>query len=127
MIREEGLANVFKRHSKLADATRSACKALGLELLAKDSPSDAVTAVKAPEGTDAGQIIKKMKGKYGMIIAGGQEHLKGKIFRIAHLGYFDKSDIFSAIAHLEMSLKELGIPVEPGAGIVAAENEFLSD
>lgn len=127
MIREEGLTNVFKRHSKLADAARSACEALGLELLAKDSPSDAVTAVKAPDGTDAGQIIKKMKGKYGMIIAGGQEHLKGKIFRIAHLGYFDKSDIFSAIAHLEMSLKELGIPVELGAGIVAAENVFLSE
>ncbi|MGA1863534.1 MAG: pyridoxal-phosphate-dependent aminotransferase family protein [bacterium] len=127
MIREEGLTNVFKRHSKLAEATRSACEALGLKLLAKDSPSDAVTAVNAPEGTDAGQIIKKMKGKYGMIIAGGQDHLKGKIFRIAHLGYFDKSDIFSAIAHLEMSLQELGIPVKLGAGIMAAENVFLSE
>jgi aspartate aminotransferase-like enzyme len=68
-----------------------------------------------------------MKGKYGMIIAGGQAHLKGKIFRIAHLGYFDKSDIFSAIAHLEISLKELGIPVELGSGIMAAEKIFLAE
>ena len=127
MIREEGLSTLFKRHATLAAATRAGCKALGLELLAEDSPSDAVTAVKAPEGTDATQIVKKMKGKYGMIIAGGQAHLKGKIFRIAHLGYFDKSDIFSAIAHLEISLKELGIPVELGKGIEAAEKVFLSE
>ncbi|MGA1843317.1 MAG: pyridoxal-phosphate-dependent aminotransferase family protein [bacterium] len=127
MIREEGLTNVFKRHATLAAATRAACQALGLELLANDSPSDAVTAVCAPEGTDASQIIKKMKGKYGMIIAGGQEHLKGKIFRIAHLGYFDKCDIFSAVAHLELSLKELGIPAKPGAGIAAAEQVFLAE
>ncbi len=126
IIREEGLTNVFKRHATLAAATRVAVEALGLELLAKDSPSDALTAVKSPDGIDASQIIKKMKGKYGMIIAGGQDHLKGKIFRIAHLGYYDKSDIFSAIAHLEMSLKELGIPVKLGAGVEEAEKIFLS-
>lgn len=127
MIREEGLTNLFKRHATLAAATRAGCQAVGLELLAKDSPSDAVTAVKSPDGTDASQIIKKMKGKYGMIIAGGQAELKGKIFRIAHLGYFDKCDIFSAIAHLEISLKELGLPVKLGAGIAAAEDVFLSE
>lgn len=127
MIREEGLPKVFSRHSTLASATRAACEALGLELLAKDSPSDALTAVRAPEGTDATQIIKKMKGKYGMIIAGGQEHLKGKIFRIAHLGYSDKLDIFSAIAHLEISLKELDLPVKLGAGIEAAEKVFMTE
>ncbi|MGA1789944.1 MAG: pyridoxal-phosphate-dependent aminotransferase family protein [bacterium] len=127
MIREEGLTNLFKRHATLAAATRAGCQAVGLELLAKDSPSDAVTAVKSPDGTDATQIVKKMKGKYGMIIAGGQAELKGKIFRIAHLGYFDKCDIFSAIAHLEISLKELGLPVKLGAGIAAAEDVFLSE
>jgi aspartate aminotransferase-like enzyme len=127
MIKAEGITNVFKRHAKLAAATRAACKAIGLELLAKESPSDAVTSVKAPNNIDATQIIKVMKGKYGMIIAGGQEHLKGKIFRIAHLGYFDKCDIFSAIAHLEISLIELGYPVELGAGIVGAEKVFMAE
>jgi aspartate aminotransferase-like enzyme len=62
-----------------------------------------------------------------MIIAGGQDHLKGKIFRIAHLGYFDKMDIFSAIGHLELSMKELGIPVKLGAGIEAAEKIFMAE
>ena len=127
MIQEEGLKNIFQRHQRLARATRAEVKAIGLELLAPQSPSNAVTAVKAPEGVDAQEIVKKMKGKYGMIIAGGQAHLKGKIFRIAHLGYADLSDTFSAIACLEMSCKELGLPVTLGAGIRAAQEIFLTD
>lgn len=118
-IKEEGLENVFARHQKLALATREAMKALGLELLA-DQPSDAVTAVKAPEGISGGDIVKTLRNKYRMTIAGGQEHLKGKIFRIAHLGYSDQFDVINAVSAVEQTLKSLGYPVELGKGVQKA-------
>ncbi|RMF98312.1 MAG: alanine--glyoxylate aminotransferase family protein [Candidatus Schekmanbacteria bacterium] len=118
-IKEEGLENVFARHQKLALATREAMKALGLELLA-DQPSDAVTAVKAPEGISGGDIVKTLRNKYRMTIAGGQEHLKGKIFRIAHLGYSDQFDVVNAVSAVEQTLKSLGYPVELGKGVQKA-------
>jgi aspartate aminotransferase-like enzyme len=120
MIKEEGLENVFKRHDKLARATRAGAVALGLELFAKN-PSPAVTAIKAPNGIDGGAIVKTLRNKHGITIAGGQSQLKGKIFRIAHLGYFDTYDIVTAISALEMTLHELGYPVKFGVGVQAAE------
>ena len=120
-IQKEGIEKVFQRHHNLAEATRGAMKALGLELLAKDLPSDACTAVLAPAGIDGQQVVKILREKHGMTIAGGQDHLKGKIFRIAHLGYFDKFDIIIAIAGVEMVLKELGAKIELGKGVMIAE------
>ncbi len=121
MIREETLEGVIKRHQKLADATRAGVQALGLELFAPDSPSNAVTAVKAPDGIDGQAIVKKLKDSYGITIAGGQAHAKGKIFRIAHIGYFDPFDIITAIGALEIVLNELGHKVEMGKGVKAAQ------
>ncbi len=118
-MKEEGLENVIARHSKLAEATREAMKALGLELLA-DSPSNAVTAIKAPEGINGGDIVKTLRNKYRMTIAGGQDHLKGKIFRIAHLGYSDQFDVINAVSAVEQTLKSLGHPVELGKGVQKA-------
>ncbi len=120
LIREEGLENVLKRHQILAEATRAAVQAIGLELLA-EKPANALTAVKVPEGIDGNELTKMLKEKYGINFAGGQAQLKGKIFRIAHLGYFDKLDIILAISALEMALSELGYKFELGAGVKAAE------
>jgi aspartate aminotransferase-like enzyme len=121
MFKEEGLENVFKRHEKLAQATREATKALGLELLAPESPSNALTAIKAPEGVDGKKLKKNFEDKFGLIIAGGQSQLKGKIIRIAHIGYFQPLDIIQAVSTLELVLKDMGYPVELGAGVKAAE------
>ncbi|OGP29608.1 MAG: class V aminotransferase, partial [Deltaproteobacteria bacterium GWB2_42_7] len=93
MIKAEGLENVFARHSRLARATRAAIKALGLKLLAPDSPSDASTGAYVPEGVDGGKFVKYLRDDMGVTMAGGQDHLKGKIIRIAHLGYVDNFDI----------------------------------
>jgi serine---pyruvate transaminase len=120
MIKEDGLEKVFKRHARLADATRAAAKALGLELYAPDSPSNAVTAIKAPAGTDGQKIVKILRDKHNITIAGGQSEAKGKIFRIAHMGYLDAYDIIMVISALEMTLKELGVSVEMGKGVKAA-------
>jgi len=125
MLKEEGLENVFKRHEMLARATREAVKALGLELLAPTAPSNALTAIKAPEGVDGKKLKKNFEDQFGLIIAGGQSQLKGKIIRIAHIGYFQSLDIIQAISTLELVLKGLGYPVKLGAGLKVAE-EILS-
>lgn len=126
LLQKEGLENVFKRHERLANATRAAVKALGLELYPKESPSNSVTAVCAPAGIDGQAIYKNLMEKYGITAAGGQDHVKGKIFRIAHLGYADTFDVITAIAGLEMVLKGMGHPVKLGAGVAAAEELLMS-
>jgi serine---pyruvate transaminase len=126
MFKEEGLENVFKRHEKLARATREAATALGLELLAPESPSNALTAIKAPEGVDGKKLKKNFEDKFGLIIAGGQSQLKGKIIRIAHIGYFQPLDIIQAVSALELVLKDMGYPVELGKGVKAAEEILVS-
>lgn len=125
LLQKEGLENVFKRHERLANATRAGVKALGLELYPKESPSNSVTAVCAPQGIDGQAIYKNLREKYGITAAGGQDHVKGKIFRIAHLGYADTFDVITAIAGVEMVLKGLGHPVKLGAGVAAAEELLL--
>ena len=89
-------------------------------------PSNAVTAVCAPEGIDAQKIVKILRDKHNITIAGGQEQAKGKIFRIAHMGYMDTYDIVSVVSAVELTLKELGYPVELGKGVKAAL-EVLSE
>ncbi len=121
LIKEEGIENIIQRHKVLAEATRQAMKALNLELLAPKNPANAVTAVKVPEGLDGAAIMKNLRDKYDVWIAGGQAHLKGKIFRIAHLGYMNQFDIIVGITALEAVLKELGYKFELGAGVKKAE------
>jgi len=127
IIREDGLENTFKRHARLAEATRAAARALGLELFAPESPSNAVTAIKAPAEIDGQKIVKILREKHNITIAGGQGQAKGKIFRIAHMGYLDAYDIIMAIAALEMTLKELGVSVELGKGVKAAAEILEKD
>jgi aspartate aminotransferase-like enzyme len=125
LLQKEGLENVFKRHARLAHATREAVKALGLTMYTKESPSNSVTAVEAPEGIDGQLIYKTLREKYGITGAGGQGKARGKIFRIAHLGYADTFDVITAIAGLEMVLKSLGHPVTLGSGVAKAEEILM--
>jgi len=121
MMQAEGLDNIFARHQRLTAASRAAVKALGLSLFAPDAAaSPAITAV-IPEGVDAEKIRSVMKKRFDIALAGGQDHLKGKIFRIGHLGFVSDRDILAAISSLEATLLELGYEqFSPGAGITAA-------
>ena len=125
MIKEEGLENVFARHNRLARATRAAVKAMNLKPLAPDSPSDATTGVYVPEGVDGGKLVKYLRDEMGITLAGGQDHLKGKILRIAHLGYIDTFDIIVAISSIEMALRKFGYKMEFGKGVAAAQEVLL--
>lgn len=119
MIKEEGLENVYKRSEILANATREGAMALGLKIFSKN-PSPAVTAIYAPEGIDGQAIYKTLWKKYGVTGAGGQDQLKGKIFRLATLGYADKYDVITAVAAIEFTLKDLGYKFQMGAGVAKA-------
>jgi len=119
LIRQEGIENVYKRIEALARATRDGAKALGLTIFAKQ-PSPAVTAIVAPPGLDGQAIYKTLWKKYGVTGAGGQDQLKGKVFRIATLGYAGKYDVITAIAALEFSLRDLGYEFRMGKGVAAA-------
>ncbi|MBN1871123.1 MAG: alanine--glyoxylate aminotransferase family protein [Candidatus Omnitrophica bacterium] len=125
MIKAEGIDNVLARHLRLAEATRDAVENLGLDLFSS-SPSNAVTAVKVPDGVDGQALVKTMRNKYGVTIAGGQGHVKGKIFRIAHLGYMIEFDTLSAISALEIVLKEMGYKFKVGSGVGAALESFTT-
>jgi aspartate aminotransferase-like enzyme len=120
MIRNEGLQHIFRRHERLAVAMRAGVTALGLELFA-ERPSPAVTAVKVPQGVDGGAIVKTLRAKHGVTIAGGQGSMKGKIFRLATMGCADSSDVVVALSALELTLSELGYPIKVGEGIRAAQ------
>ena len=120
MIRSEGLPNIFRRHERLAAAMRAGITALGLELFA-ERPSPAVTAVLVPKGIDGGAILNTLRTRHGVIIAGGQGSMKGKIFRLATMGYADSSDVVVALSALELTLSEVGYPVKLGDGIRAAQ------
>lgn len=118
----EGLPNIINRHAMYRDMVWAAAEALNLDMLApRENASPSVTAVKAPEGIEAGDIIGGMLRDFNVVVAGGQGKLKGKIFRIGHLGYVDGLDLMSGISALEMTLSRLGCPVEIGAGVKAAE------
>jgi aspartate aminotransferase-like enzyme len=120
MMQKEGLESIFSRHLRLTKATRKAMQALGLKLFAADDcASTAVTAV-VPAPVNAEEIRTIMKNKYDIALAGGQDHLKGQIFRIGHLGFVSDRDMLTGIACLEATLTELGFSVESQAGVKAA-------
>lgn len=126
LLQEEGLENAFIRHERLANATRKAVQAIGLEMFTKESPSNAVTAISAPTGFDGQEIYKNLRVKYGITAAGGQGHAKGKIFRIAHLGYAGTFDVITAIAGVEMVLKGMGHPLKLGSGVAVAQELLMA-
>lgn len=120
LIKSIGLEKLIDNHRILGDTTRAGIKALGLELLSK-RPGNILTAIKVPAGVDGIQLVKLMQGKYKAYIAGGQDPYKGKIFRIAHLGYMGGFDVLIALSALEMTLSELGYSFDRGSSIKAAE------
>ena len=125
MLKEEGLENIFARHEMMTKAVRAGLKAIGLKLLVNDEKiaSRAVTPVFPPDGVDADKLRKVIREKYGVVLAGGQEDLKGKLFRIGHLGYIDKLELLAALAALEI---ELGSSVKKGTAVAAAEEVLAS-
>ena len=125
MMKEDGLDKVFSRHHKMAEAVRSAVPALGLELFSPQAGSDVVTAVCLPPGLDGEKLVKTMRDAYGVTIAGGQAELKGKVFRIAHMGFIEEFDVIVGISCLEKVLAQMGHKFTLGSGIKAAEEVFL--
>lgn len=124
-IRQVGRENLVANAALLAEATREAAKAWGLRLFAVASPANALTAISAPEGMDSGVIVKEMRSRFGAIVANGQGSMKGKIFRLAHLGYYDAADLFAVLAALEIVLLKVGHKVELGSGVRAAQEVYL--
>jgi aspartate aminotransferase-like enzyme len=124
-IRSLGRDNLIANAGLLASATRAASQALGLKLFAASSPSDALTAICAPDGMDSGIIIKEFKKNFGATLANGQGEMKGKLLRVAHLGYYDFTDMVAFVACLEIILKKLNLPVELGVGVKAAQQVYL--
>jgi serine---pyruvate transaminase len=128
LILAEGLDNVFARHALLARAARAGIEALGLERFGPDDPdANVVTAATLPSEIDGAKVPKLMRDRYGVTIAGGQGHLKGRIVRIAHCGYYGAFDIAIALTALGMALREVGHDAEPGAGVAAAERIFAAE
>jgi aspartate aminotransferase-like enzyme len=124
-IRQVGRENLIGNAALLAEATRAAARALGLRLFAVGSPANALTAICAPEGVDSGAIVKEMRARFGAIVANGQGSMKGKIFRLAHLGYYDTADLFAVLAALEIVLLKVGHKLELGSGVRAAQEVYL--
>jgi aspartate aminotransferase-like enzyme len=123
-VKRIGMANLVENAQLLAAATRAAAGALGLELFSPASPGSSVTAVRAPAGMDSGVIVKEFKSRFGAIIANGQGSMKGQIFRIAHLGYFDFADLFAMVAGLEIILNANGYSVKYGTGVAAVQEIY---
>jgi aspartate aminotransferase-like enzyme len=125
LIFEEGLEAVFERHAILARAARAGIEAMGLERFGPDDPdANVVTVARLPDSLDGAAVPKLMRDRLGITVAGGQGHLKGKIVRIAHCGYYGAFDIVVALTGLEMAVRELGHEAEPGAAAGAAERVF---
>jgi aspartate aminotransferase-like enzyme len=119
-IRTEGIENVWKRHARLAAAARAGMKGMGLELFA-ERPADGLTVAKMPAGIDSSAVLSKLEKQYGLRLANGQDTLKGKIVRLAHMGYCDLFDVMAAISGLELVLLEMGVSLKPGSGVAAAQ------
>ena len=125
MLQREGLAQVYTRHDRMCRATRAAATALGLKLLAPDSPSPAATGVYLPDGIDADKVLDYLRDHMNITLAEGQDQLKGKVIRIAHIGYMGAFDVITAVAALEMALRKFGVEIPFGRGVAAAEEVLM--
>jgi serine---pyruvate transaminase len=121
LLLEEGLDAAFDRHVRLGRAARAGAKAMGLELFSPDEDRSAVvTAVRSPDGIASGDVVKGLRDRFGITIAGGQGELQGKIFRLGHIGWFDVFDITTMLAAVEAVLVDLGADIERGVSVTAA-------
>jgi len=124
-IKELGRENLIANAALLAEATREAAVALGLTNFAVSSPANAVTSINAPAGIESTKIVKEMRARFGVILTDGQGSMKGHMFRIAHLGYYDFLDLVAVLGALEIVLQKAGHKVELGSGVRAAQNVYL--
>ena len=125
LLLAEGLEQAFERHARLGRACRAGVKAMGLDLFSPDDDRSAVvTAINAPDGIDSGELVQTLRDRHGIVLAPGQGPLKGKIFRIGHIGYYDVFDITTALAGVELVLSELGADIERGVAITEALDAF---
>ena len=121
LLLEEGLEAAFDRHARLGRACREGAKAMGLELFSPDEERSAVvTAIRAPEGVNGTEVVAALRDRFGITIANGQGDLKGKIFRIGHIGWFDIFDITTALAAVELALADAGADIERGVAVTRA-------
>jgi aspartate aminotransferase-like enzyme len=121
LLLDEGLEAAFERHARLGRACREGAKAMGLELFSPDEERSAVvTAIRSPEGVDATEIVASLRDRFGITIANGQGELKGKIFRIGHIGWFNVFDITTALAAVELVLTDAGAEIERGVAVTRA-------
>jgi len=121
LLLDEGLEGAFDRHARLGRACREGAKAMGLELFSPDEERSAVvTAIRAPEGVDATEVVSALRDRFGITIANGQGVLKGKIFRIGHIGWFNVFDITTALAAVELALADAGAEIERGVAVTRA-------
>lgn len=124
-IRAEGIDRVVARHALLAKATRTGLVAMGMEpFAANPERSNVVTCVRAPEGVDTSKIVSHVRKRFGLVIAGGQGKLKGKVFRVGHLGWVDRFDIIRGLVAIETAFVDLGLPVNEDVGVEAAMRVF---
>lgn len=124
-LRAEGIENVWSRHARMAAAARAGARAMGLELFA-EQPADGLTVIKVPAGVDGSSVLSTMEKQYGVKLANGQDTLKGKIWRLAHMGYIDQFDVLAALSALELALLEVGFKLTPGAGLAAAQQALAA-
>ena len=118
---------MLARHRILSSAIKAGARALGLELFGENlEKAWAVTAIRAPEGIDGNELVAKVRADHRIILAPGQGPLKGKVFRIGHLGYYDRFDMIRGLAALELTLESMGYPVQRGAAVAAAEGVFAA-
>jgi aspartate aminotransferase-like enzyme len=125
LIEREGLDQVYARHARMSRATRAAATALGLKLLAPENPSPAATGVFLPDGIDADQVLDYLRDQMNITLAEGQDQLKGKVIRIAHVGYMGAFDVITAVAALEMALRKFGVEIPFGRGVAAAQEILM--
>jgi serine---pyruvate transaminase len=125
LLLQEGLEQAFERHARLGRACRAGVKAMGLELFSPDDDRSAVvTAINAPDGIDSSELVQTLRDRQGIVLAPGQGPLKGRVFRIGHIGFYDVFDITTALAGVELVLAELGAEIERGLAITAALEAF---
>ncbi len=127
MLDEEGLPQIIKRHELMRDMTRAAMRALNIPLMTADEyASPTVTSLDPKGAFDAEELRKVLRTKHNLVIAGGQQHLKGKIFRIGHMGYCEPLDVIQIISAIEIALHQIGAGVELGAGVKAAQEVLIA-
>ena len=125
-IREEGIENIWARQARNAAAARAGFQAMGLEIFPKP-PNNALTVAQMPPQIDSSVLLGKLESQYGIKLANGQDQLKGKIIRLGHMGFIDQFDVLTALAGVELVLREMGHPVEPGSGVAAAQKVFAQE